>query len=128
MAENKTNPKGNITFADEVVATIAGLAAVGIAGVAGMSGGLVGGIAEFLGKKNFAKGVKVEVSNGEVVVNLQIISEYKVEIPLVSESIQDNVKNDIEKMTGLKVKAVNVHVQGIIVNKEEGIEKSEKAE
>ncbi len=121
MAEIQANPKGTITYADEVVATIAGLAAVGIPGVAGMSGGIVGGIAEFLGKKNPSKGVKVEVTNGEVTVNLQIVAEYGVEMPKVSENMQDNVKNDLERMTGLKVKAVNVHIQGIKLNDEKAV-------
>ncbi len=123
MSEENMNGKGAITFAEEVVATIAGLAAVSIQGTAGMSGGIVGGIAEFLGKKNFAKGVKVDVAGGEVTVNLLVIAEYGVDIPEVCGKIQDVVKNDVEKMTGYKVKSVNIHVQGIRVNKDEGPDK-----
>ena len=51
------NSLGSIRIADEVVSIIAGLAATEVDGIAGMSGGLVGGIAEMLGRKNFAKGV-----------------------------------------------------------------------
>lgn len=118
MFENKTSPKGIIALADEVVATIAGIAACNISGIAGMSGGLVNGIAEFLGKKTPMKGVKVETDNGEVIVNLQIIAEYGVSIQSVCDNMQDKIKYDIEKMTGLKVKAVNVFVQGIKIKEE----------
>lgn len=123
MTDETAGGKGAITFAEEVVATIAGLAAVSIQGTAGMSGGIVGGIAEFLGKKNFAKGVKVDVTGNEVTVNLLVIAEYGVNIPEVCRKIQDVVINDVEKMTEYKVKSVNVHVQGIRVNKDEGPEK-----
>lgn len=118
MFENKTSAKGTITLAEDVVATIAGIAAIGIAGVAGMSGGLINGITEFLGKKSPSKGIKVEGNNGEVVANLQIVAEYGVSIPAVCETMQDNVKNDIERMTGLTVKAVNIHIHGIRLKEE----------
>ena len=119
MFENKASEKGTVTLADEVVATIAGIAAVGIAGVAGMSGGVINGIVEFLGKKNLAKGIRVEADNEEVVINLQIIAEYGISIPQACEKFQDSVKHDIEVMTGLAVKTVNIHIQGIRISKEE---------
>lgn len=114
--------KGAVTFGDDVISTIAGLAAISIPGTAGMSGGLVGGIAEFLGKKNFSKGVKIEVVNGEVVINLYVIAEYGVALPEVCDKIQDTVKRDVETMTGYAVKSVNIHVQGIKVNREDSKE------
>lgn len=107
------NDVGSIRIADEVVGIIAGLAATEIAGVAGMSGGLVGGIAEMLGKKNLSKGVKVEVGEREAAVDLYIIVEYGVRIPDVALTVQENVKRAIESMTGLDVVEVNIHVQGV---------------
>ncbi|QJW47790.1 Asp23/Gls24 family envelope stress response protein [bacterium BFN5] len=107
------NDVGSIRIADEVVGIIAGLAATEIAGVAGMSGGLVGGIAEMLGKKNLSKGVKVEVGEREAAVDLFIIVEYGVRIPDVALTVQENVKRAIESMTGLEVVEVNIHVQGV---------------
>lgn len=104
---------GSIRIADEVVSIIAGLAATEVKGIAGMSGGIAGGIAEILGKKNFAKGVKVEVGEREAAVDLYIIVEYGVRIPEVALSVQENVKRAIETMTGLSVVEVNVHVQGV---------------
>ena len=64
---------GSIRIADEVVSIIAGLAATEVDGIAGMSGGIAGGIAEMLGRKNFAKGVKVEVGEKEAAVDLYIL-------------------------------------------------------
>lgn len=104
---------GSIRIADEVVGVIAGLAATEIAGIAGMSAGLVGGIAEMLGKKNLSKGVKVEVGEREAAVDLYVIVEYGVRIPDVALRVQENVKRAIESMTGLDVVEVNIHIQGV---------------
>ena len=104
---------GAVKVADEVVSIIAGVAASEIEGIAGMSGGIVGGIADMLGRKNLAKGVKVEVGETETSVNLYIIVKYGAKIPEVAISVQESVKNAIETMTGLKVVEVNVHVQGV---------------
>ena len=115
---------GTVKIADEVVSIIAGLAATEIEGIAGMSGGLVGGIAEMLGRKNFSKGVKVEVGEKEAAVDLFIIVKYGVRIPDVALAAQENIKRAIENMTGLSVVEVNVHVQG--VNFPEDEEKTEE--
>ena len=104
---------GAVSIADEVVSVIAGLAATEIEGVAGMSGGIVGGIAEALGRKNLSKGVKVEAGEQETAVDMYLIVEYGSRIPDVAWSVQDNVKKAIETMTGLAVVNVNVHVQGV---------------
>ena len=111
--KGEQNEVGTIRIADEVVGIIAGMAAKEIPGVAGMSGGLVGGIAEMLGKKNLAKGVKVEVGEKEAAVDLYVIMEYGVRLPDIAIQVQENVKHAIESMTGLEVVEVNVHVQGV---------------
>lgn len=111
--KTERNDVGSIRIADEVVGIIAGLAATEVSGVAGMSAGLVGGIAEMLGKKNLSKGVKVEVGEREAAVDLYIIVEYGVRIPDVALRVQENVKRGIESMTGLDVVEVNIHVQGV---------------
>lgn len=104
---------GTIRIADEVVSIIAGLAATEVEGIAGMSGGIAGGIAEMLGRKNFSKGVKVEVGEKEAAIDLFVIVKYGVRIPDVALNVQENVKNAIETMTGLSTVEVNVHVQGV---------------
>ncbi len=113
------NGLGTVRIADEVVSIIAGLAATEIDGIAGMSGGLVGGIAEMLGRKNFSKGVKVEVGEREAAVDLYIIVKYGVRIPDVALAAQENIKRAIETMTGLSVVEVNVNVQGVSFPEEE---------
>ncbi|MFW5886078.1 MAG: Asp23/Gls24 family envelope stress response protein [Halanaerobium sp.] len=111
--------EGSIKIADEVVGIITGLAATEVEGVAGMSGGIAGGIADMLGRKSLSKGVKVEVSDDTASVDVYVIIEYGNSIPDVAWKIQDNVKQAIEGMTGLNVKAVNVHVQGVNFAEEE---------
>ncbi|HHW92800.1 MAG TPA: Asp23/Gls24 family envelope stress response protein [Firmicutes bacterium] len=115
----RENEVGTIRIADEVVAVIAGLAATEIEGVAGMSGGLAGGIAEMLGRKNMSKGVKVEVGERQAAVDLFVIAEYGIRIPDVAYKVQENVKRKIETMTGLEVVEVNVHIQGVRIAAEE---------
>jgi uncharacterized alkaline shock family protein YloU len=114
---NKEEKNGTISFADDVIATIAGLAATEVEGIAGMSGGIMGGIAEILGKKNLTKGVKVEVGQEETSIEVSVIVDYGVEIHKVCENVQKNVKKALETMTGLRVLAVNINVQGVRVEK-----------
>lgn len=118
VMQNKSEEYGKVTFADEVVAIIAGLAATEVKGVAAMSGSVAGGIAEMLGRKNLTKGVKVEVGEKEAAIDLYIIVDYGVRIPEVAWNIQENVKKAVETMTGLSVVEVNVHVQGVNFDRE----------
>lgn len=118
---------GAIKISEEVVAIIAGLAATEVPGVAGMSGGIAGGIAEMLGRKNLSKGVKVEVGDKEAAIDLFIIVEYGCRIPDVSWEIQEKVKKTIESMTGLNVIEVNIHIQGVNIEKEHKKEVIEEA-
>ena len=104
----------NIKIADDVIAVIAGAAASEVPGVYAMAWGFAGGISEvFSGKKNFAKGIKVEAGEKETRIDVNIIVEYGVRIPDVAFEIQNRVKKAVEGMTGLKVLDVNVHVQGV---------------
>ncbi|QUH26642.1 Asp23/Gls24 family envelope stress response protein [Serpentinicella alkaliphila] len=104
---------GEVKIASEVVATIVGLAALEVKGVAGMSGGLANGIAEKLGKKSLSKGVKLEIKEKEVIIDLYIIVDYGTKIPDISWEIQNNVIKVVETMIGLKAMNVNIHVQGV---------------
>ena len=119
--EIKTESEG-IEISNDVVAVIAGVAVSDVPGVAGMAGGFAGGISEvFSGKKNLAKGIKVDVDNSVARIDVNIIVEYGSRIPDVAFDIQKRVKKAVEEMTGLKVEEVNVHVQGVDtdVNKNE---------
>jgi uncharacterized alkaline shock family protein YloU len=118
---------GSLSYADDVVAAIAGMAAVEIDGIASMCGNLGNGIAELLGRKTITKGVKVEVGKEEAAIDIYVIVEYGALIPSVTDSVQTNVKKAVETMTGLRVIEVNVHVQGVHVEGKEEI-KEEKHE
>ena len=114
ILEEKQEQNSGIQIADDVVAVIAGVAVSEVPGVAGMSGGFAGGITEVLsGKKNLAKGIKVDKTDDVVKIDVNIIVEYGSRIPDVAFEIQNRVKKSVENMTGLKVEEVNVHVQGV---------------
>ena len=103
-----------IEISGDVIAVIAGVAVSEVQGVASMSGGFAGGITEVLsGKKNLAKGIKVDKEDEKVKIDVNIIVEYGSRIPDVAFEIQNRVKKSVESMTGLKVEEVNVHVQGV---------------
>lgn len=104
---------GAIRIASDVVATIASLAAAEVAGVAGMSGGVVGGLAEMLGRKQLTKGVKVDVGESDAALDIYIIVSYGQPIAEVARKVQECVKTTVESMTGLACRVVNVHVQGV---------------
>lgn len=114
VVEENNDTTQNIKIADDVVAVIAGIAVSEVSGVCDMAGGFAGGITEVLsGKKNLAKGIKVEVGEKETKIDVNIIVEYGTRIPEVAFEIQNRVKKSVEAMTGLKVLEVNVHVQGV---------------
>ena len=118
-----------IKIADDVVSVIAGKAVSEISGVAGMAGGFAGGISEvFSGKKNLSKGIKVDVGEKEVKIDVNIIVEYGARIPDVAFEIQNRVKKAVETMTGLNVTSVNVHVQGVNIPEEKEEQKNEEEE
>lgn len=115
-----------IKIADDVVAVIAGVAVSEVPGVAEMAGGFAGGITEVLsGKKNLAKGIKVEVGEKDTKIDVNIIVEYGVRIPDVAFEIQNRVKKAVETMTGLTVVEVNVHVQGVNTESKEEAEETQ---
>lgn len=122
MEQVERYESGSIRIANEVVKIIAGIAATEVDGVIGMSGGVVDGLAELLKKRNLAKGVKVEVGEKQVAVDLFVIIEYGAKIPETAYLVQENVKKAIESMTGLEVVEVNVHIQGVEFKTEESIE------
>ena len=113
---------GAIRIADEVVATVAGLAASEVEGVATMSGGWGTDLVEKLGKRNFGKGIRVEVVGEETKIDIYLVIDYGYQIPQVAEEVQNEVKQAVENMTGLKVTTVNVHIVSVILKKNEAEE------
>lgn len=104
---------GSVRISDEVIASIAGIATMDVPGVVSMSSGLIGGMAEMIGKRNPAKGVKVQVGAREVAIDLFILVEYGLRIPDVALQVQEKVKEAVETATGMTVIEINVHVQGV---------------
>lgn len=104
---------GEVQIADEVVAIIAGLAATEVEGVQSMAGNITNELVGKLGMKNLSKGVKVEVIDGVIDVDLALNLEYGYSIPKVSGKVQEKVKSAIENMTGLEVADVNIRIASV---------------
>ncbi len=113
---NKEKNIGNISIADGVVASIAGIAAIEVDGVSKLTGNISKELVSKLGKKNLANGVKVDIQNGVVNADISVEVKYGSAIKKVSEEIQAKVKQAIETMTGLSVGVVNVVVSGIKID------------
>lgn len=112
--ENRGSENISIRISDEVIASIASVAAAQVEGVSAMSGNLVNDIGDvFLGKKSGGKGVRVSSGQDEVELDLYINVKYGARIPEVAYRVQENVKKSVEGMTDLKVSRVNIHIQGI---------------
>ncbi|AJY76437.1 Asp23/Gls24 family envelope stress response protein [Paenibacillus beijingensis] len=105
---------GIIRISDDVVATIAGLAALETPGIAAMSGGISEGLAKRLSGKNVQKGVTVEVGQLEAAIDLRVIVQYGIPIQEVCRQLQLSVREAVENMTGLNVVEVNVKVDGVL--------------
>ena len=122
--ENKVNHSGyeiedvgQVQIADEVIAVIAGLAATEVDGVQQMSGNITNEIVSKLGMKNLSKGVKVDVLEDVVCVDLALNIEYGFNILETSKKVQERVKSAIENMTGLNVSDVNVRIASVEMEK-----------
>ena len=109
---------GEVQIANNVIAIIAALSATEVEGVVGMSGNITNEIISKLGMKNLSRGVKVEVADGLVTVELSLELKYGVSLPEVCAVVQEKVKSSIELMTGLSVDEVNVRISGIAMDKE----------
>lgn len=113
LPDDHNNEYGTIRIAPEVVEIISGLATMEVEGVASMSGGFAEGIAEWLGRKNLSRGVKVEIGDKDVMIDVSVIIRYGHSIPDTATAIQNRVKQAIESMTGLTVTKVHVHVHDV---------------
>lgn len=105
---------GEVDINVDVFAVIAALAAMEVDGVVKMSGDITSEIISKLGMKKLSKGVKVDVANDEVVVDLSIVLKMNSNILAISEKVQEKVKATIENMTGMQVMRVNVNVANLV--------------
>ncbi|MDO4493267.1 MAG: Asp23/Gls24 family envelope stress response protein [Clostridia bacterium] len=114
IPETEEETGGKIVYANDVIATIAAIAAQDVPGIAD-----VGGSSEFslFGKKNITKGIKIELGAEEVCVDVYVNVRYAFKIREVCEKLQYAIKDAIETMTGLNVVEVNVFVQAVVFDK-----------
>jgi uncharacterized alkaline shock family protein YloU len=98
---------------EDVLASIAALAAAEVEGVTGLGGGLALGLGEVLSKRGASRGVRVEAGTRQAAFDVYVQVAYGVQIPTVAQRVQEAVKRAVEGMTPLQVVEVNVHVQGL---------------
>ena len=104
---------GAVQIHNNVIATIARLAALKVPGVAEMSGTFVEGLAGMIGKPVVDRGIRVDFDDNHVVIELHVAIDFGIRIPQVAWQIQSEVRQAVEQMTGKSVKAVNVIVQSL---------------
>jgi uncharacterized alkaline shock family protein YloU len=115
MVEQK-GESGNIKISDEAIASIASIASMEVDGVVDLDGGSAASFAEAIGIKDPAKGIKVDLLNENVSVDINIIVDFGREVSDVAAEVQDKVRESIESMTGLNVNKVNVNINGVRKN------------
>lgn len=116
MELNKDQESGQITYANEVIATIVSVATTEVQGISGIAGS--GPISGILGKGKSPRGVRVELVGGSVRVDISVTVDYGMPIQKVGRNAQENVRKSIESMTGLRVEKVDLHVVGVSFEKE----------
>lgn len=109
---------GVVQIADDVVAMIASLATTEVEGVSAMAGNITNELMSKVGMKNLTKGVKVEVQQNNVVIDLAVTMEYGYNIPATCQKVQAKVKSAVENMTGLNCTDVNIRIAGVNMKNE----------
>ncbi|WP_317294097.1 Asp23/Gls24 family envelope stress response protein [Ligilactobacillus saerimneri] len=121
LLANKEPNLGQIRIAPEVIEIIIGIAASQVEGVYSMQGSFANNVSEFFGRKSHSKGVHLENSADGIIVDLYAFLDYGVSVPKVAVAVQDKVVQQVLFMTGLKLQTVNVHIEGVISQKEEQV-------
>lgn len=122
MSENNMIDKekdldnGQITYANEVIATIVSVATTEVEGISGIAGS--GSISGILAKGKTPRGVKVDMNGEDINVDVSVTVDYGMPIQKVGRNAQENVRKSIESMTGLHVEKVDLHVVGVSFEKE----------
>ncbi|WEG14316.1 Asp23/Gls24 family envelope stress response protein [Pullulanibacillus sp. KACC 23026] len=124
--EEQDNGLGKIEISPEVLEVIASLAATEVSGVASMHGSFATGVAEKMGRRNYGKGVRVDLGEEGIVIDVSLHMVFGVSIPKVAQLVQENISQTLRTMTALEVKAINVHVVGIEFEQEDRKPNQEK--
>lgn len=104
---------GKVEIAPEVIEVITGIAASEVEGISSMRGSFASDVVERFGKKSHSKGVKVELSNQDIIIDLYVVVEFGISIPKVAEKLQTNIRQTLKNMIALDVSEINVHVVDI---------------
>ncbi len=112
MEQNQNQTVGSLKISEDVVATIAGLAAKEVQGVASLANAPAN-IKGLILKNTVSKSIKIELNDDVAVIGVYVNLTYGAKIPEVSEKIQTNVKSAVQSMTGITVSKVNVFIVGI---------------
>ncbi|WP_226035057.1 Asp23/Gls24 family envelope stress response protein [Aquibacillus saliphilus] len=117
---------GRVEIAPEVIEVIAGIATTEITGVSAMRGNFASGVVERLGKKSHGKGIKVELTETGVLIDVFVVLDYGITIPEIAQKIQTNIRQALMNMTALEIDEINIHVVG--VHMEQRVETNETQE
>ncbi|BAM47305.1 Asp23/Gls24 family envelope stress response protein [Amphibacillus xylanus] len=110
---------GKVEIAPGVIEVIAGIATTEIEGVYSRRGNFATDVAERFGLKTHTKGIKVELTDTGVTIDVYVVFNYGVTIPLVAQKVQQNIRQQLKTMTALEIEEINVHVVGVHMDKEE---------
>lgn len=116
---------GKVEIAPEVIEIMTGIAASEVDGLSSMRGNFASGVVERFGKKTHGKGVKVELTNDGILIDLYVVLQFGVSIPEVAQKLQTNIRQTIENMTALEIAEINIHVGGIQTENQETTENQE---
>ncbi len=119
LPDEMAQTRDSVRISPDVIGIVAGIAAQEVAGIAGMSGGIVDGIAQRLGRKDFSKGIKVTLEKETVSLDLAVVVDYGVKIMETARDLKEKVRTTVEEVTGLAVASIKVNVVGINLAREQ---------
>ena len=114
--EHDNSDLGEVQISNDVLAVISAMAAMEVDGVLSMTGNITSNLVSKLGMKKLSKGVRVDVVDNTVMVDLSIILRINENIVTISKKVQDKVKTTVENMTGMEVANVNVNIASVATN------------
>ena len=109
---------GTVQIADDVIAVIVGIAATEVEGIAALGDNITNELMNKVGIKNISEGVKVNIVENKIDVEVSLTVGYGYNIPATCAKVQEKIKNTVENMTGLKVTGVNVRITGVDMQKD----------
>ncbi|WP_349407738.1 Asp23/Gls24 family envelope stress response protein [Pseudalkalibacillus sp. SCS-8] len=111
--EEKDSNLGKVEISPEVIEVISSIAATEVEGVSSMRGNFASGVVERFGKKSLGKGVKVELTEDGIDIDVFVTMNFGVSIPDTAEKIQENIRLTLHTMTALEPNRIDVHVVGV---------------